>query len=266
LFGFESTRVGVEPIDPVNWAAWNSFLIWVSPNSSYFRVFHSQFIAAIEWSIAAPAAPQEARRDPMDRLGEHLVMMYGRGDITLDQDGAAVRRFFTTAEVGIRTHAISFVGGTLEKNESIPRDILDRLTDLWKVYWAGPGKSDAAGPNGRHLFGEWFSSGALDTQWTLAAMLEYVSIAQSAEPDHLIVQRLREVTQGNEVQVAKILGEMIDGDETGWRIHSWMDNAKEVLRACLSRGGEARELAMEILDRLGRRGFTNVGDLLKSVI
>ena len=50
-------------------------------------------------------------------------------------------------------------------------------------------------------------------------------------------------------------------DENG-RIYGWRDHAKRVLAAGLSAGGNANHLAQDIIDRLGRRGFVEFGELL----
>jgi hypothetical protein len=56
---------------------------------------------------------------------------------------------------------------------------------------------------------------------------------------------------------------MIHGDQEGWRVHSWIDSAKKILEKAMTSPGKAREEAVELLNDLGRRGYTELGQLLK---
>ena len=262
LFGFErETDLSIP--SHVNWSAWNSFLVWVPPNVACYQAFRQQYRAAVERSIVCGPPPAGERRNPMHRLGEHLVLLYGRGDISLDQDEGLFKRFILTAERSVRTHAIAFIGTTLDAKEDIPPEILDRLQRLWEMYWAGPGPEDAASEDGKGLFGEWFSSGQFEAEWSLNTLHNYVKRAKSPEPDHEIVEHLRQLAASHSARVVEILGLLIDGDESGWRIQSWMGDATEILRACLAQPGAVSEVARGIVNRLGRRGFTGLGEVLR---
>ena len=60
---------------------------------------------------------------------------------------------------------------------------------------------------------------------------------------------------------------MIEGDKEGWNIHSWKDDARKILSNALkSKDKEARGFAIDLVNRLGARGFyEEFRDLLKNM-
>ena len=55
---------------------------------------------------------------------------------------------------------------------------------------------------------------------------------------------------------------MVRGDREGWRIHMWLDAAKQTLETAMRAGGDARTQAEQVVNYLGRRGHTGFGELL----
>jgi hypothetical protein len=55
---------------------------------------------------------------------------------------------------------------------------------------------------------------------------------------------------------------MVKGDREGWRMHGWQEPAKAILEGAVKAGGAARRDAEQVIDFLGRRGYTALGALL----
>lgn len=245
------------------WAAWNAFLVWGQPHIEFYQIFRSQFSAAVGYA-ANVALTERTREEPLHRLGEHLIVLYGRGQLGLDDDEHLLRRFLEHANPEVRRHAISFVGQSLEGEQTLPADVVGRFQRLWDLYWGGPGRKDAAdSPNG-WLFGTWFSCGKFPDTWALDRLLEFVKVAPNPEPDHDIVRELAEIAHIDIGKAVEVLDRMVRGDRESWRIHGYQDSAKQILRLALTDPGEARETAEELIDYLGRRGYTEFGQLLSS--
>ena len=244
------------------WAAWNAFLVWVRPHIEYYQILKVQFAYGVEQ--AAKVKPSERiREQPMYHLGEHLMLLYGRGNLGLEDDDGLLRRFVETSSPDIRRHAIGFIGESLEGDKEVPSEIIQRFMSLWDLYWAGPGKEDAAEEPSAFLFGLWFSCSRFPEQWALDRLADYVRVVPTPEPDHAIAERLAKIAHVDIVRSIQILDRIVRGDQEGWRIHGWLDSAREILRQAMGTPGEARRLAMALIDYLGRRGYTDVGQLLK---
>lgn len=244
------------------WAAWNAFLVWVRPHIEYYQILKAQFAYAVEQATKV-RLPERSRDQPMYHLGEHLVLLYGRGSLGLGDDDGLLRRFVETSRPDIRRHAMGFIGESLEGDNEVPSEVIQRFVSLWDLYWAGPGKEDAAEePNG-FLFGLWFSCGRFPEQWVLDRFADYVRVVPTPEADHAIAKRLAEIAHVDVLASMQILDRIVRGDQEGWRIHGWLDSARDILRQAIRTPGDAMRLAMALIDYLGRRGYTDFGQLLR---
>ena len=244
------------------WAAWNAFLVWVRPHIEYYRILKPQFAYAVE-EAAKVELTERTREQPMYHLGEHLMILYGRGQLGLDDDEGLLRRFVENSNPDVRRHAIGFVGQTLKHDEKVPEDVVERFMTLWDIYWTGSGRSDAEEKPNAFLFGMWFSCGQFPEQWALDALEHFVEVAPTPEPDHAIAEQLAKIAHVDIVKSTRILDRMVRGDREGWRIEGWRESAKEVLRQAMRIPGEAQRQAVALIDYLGRRGHTEFGQLLK---
>ena len=254
---------GIEesPAKAHGWAAWNAFLVWVRPHVEFYKLFRDQYSFAVVQSGRADLGEPSHER-PMDHLGEHLMVLYGRGELGLDDDGGLLRRFLAEARPDIRRHAIGFVGQILERESDLPQEFVDRYQSLWEVYWAGLGKADAEGDPGAWLFGLWFSSGRFSPQWAIARLHEFNELAPLPEPDHEVVSELARVASADMPKVLHVLERMVLADQEGWRVHAWLDSARSILEQAMKSGGESRKEAERLINQLGRRGHIELGNLL----
>ncbi len=46
-----------------------------------------------------------------------------------------------------------------------------------------------------------------------------------ADPDHMILERLAAIANVDPARCARIVGILVDGDDEGWRVPSWKDDA-----------------------------------------
>jgi len=244
------------------WAAWSAFLVWVRPHIEYYRILKPQFAYAVD-EAAKVELTERTREQPMYHLGEHLMILYGRGQLGLDDDKGLLRRFVDCSNPDVRRHAIGFIGQTLKHDEKAPEDVVERFMTLWDIYWNGSGRSDGEEKPNAYLFGMWFSCGQFPEQWALDALEHFVEVAPTPEPDHAIAEQLAKTAHVDIVKSTRILDRMVRGDREGWRIEGWRESAKEVLSQAMRTPGEAQRQAMALIDYLGRRGHTEFGQLLK---
>ena len=191
------------------------------------------------------------------------MILYGRGQLGLDDDEGLLRRFVENSNPDVRRHAVGFVGQTLKGDEKVPEDVVERFMTLWEIYWTGPGRSDTEEKPNAFLFGLWFSCEQFPEQWALDALEHFVEVAPTPEPDHAIAEQLAKTAHVDIVKSTRILDRMVRGDREGWRIEGWQDSAKEVLRQAMRTTGEAHRQATDLINYLGRRGHTEYGQILK---
>ena len=251
------------PEKAYGWAAWNTFLANTHPHIEHYRLLRDQFSYAVD-QASTISAEDKIYDPPFQNLGEHLVILYGRGQLTLHDDNSIVQRLLTTTAPVVRTHAIRFVGESLSRSheKDLPAAIRDRFTQLWDWYWRRIGESDARASLTNDTFGYWFVSDVFDAEWALARLEEFVRVVPKPEPHSDIVKKLAEISHVNIRRAVRILELLVDGDEENWRIYTWRRDAETILRVAMSAGEAARNDAMGVIDKLGRRGFLEFGNLL----
>lgn len=267
---FDLRVIEHDPSRAYGWAAWNTFLFANRPHIEFYRILRDQFDYAVR-QAATIETRQDSREQPFARLAEHLITLYGRGDLgkepetAWNADGGIIRRLVTETHVSVRSHAVEFVGMTLQDaDETLPEEVAQRFMYLWERYWESVGRDDATRHPTSSVFGYWFSCDVFDPAWSIEQLEQFVSAAPKAEPDHMIMERLTKIAHVDPTRSARIVGALVDGDDENWRIWSWKDEAKEVLAVARKSGGEAKEVAEAVIDRLGRRGYQEFGDLLGS--
>lgn len=264
---FDLRALEGDPTKAFGWAAWSAFLFAHGPHIKFYKLLSDQFSYAVDH---ASRVSGNHRRDKVwSRLGEHLIVLFARGDLGrvgddgLAADGGIIRRLVTNSHPSVRSHAVQFVGTNLSgADQELPREVISRFEALWGHYWSGVGRSDAAATPQSAVFGYWFTSGAFEPQWSIERLLEFVTVAPRAEPDDMIIERLAKICQRDPLRSAQIIQLLVRGDTEGWRVGSWKSDANHVLKVAIQAGGEARKVAEEVIDRLGRRGFQEFGELL----
>ncbi|MCB7129427.1 MAG: hypothetical protein J3T61_07810, partial [Candidatus Brocadiales bacterium] len=252
------------PEKAYGWAAWNTFLVGTNPHKEHYRLLRDQFSYAIDQASEITSENDDIDR-PFDKLGVHLVIMYGQGHLDLDADNAIVRRLLTKTTPAIRTHAMEFIGNSLRrtKERETPGAVRDRLITLWDWYWKAIGEADAHNNPTSGVFGYWFVSGVFDDLWALERLKQFVQVVPKPEPNTDILERLAEIASVDLQRSVSILGFIIAGDDDGWIIYNGGKHTKKILASALTAETAVRERAMSIIDQLGRRGFVDFGELLK---
>lgn len=258
---FDLPEIEQNPHQAAGWAAWNAFLDWVSPHIDFYKIFRAQYAYAVAQCATVPNV-ENSQHQPMNHLGEHLMLLHGRGQLGLDADGEVLRIFIATANANVRRHSLGFIGQVLERDTDVPQAILDRFMQLWDFYWTSIGKQDAEQRPDAWLFGPWFASEAFPDDWALSRLEEFVQIVGVPEPDNTVAERLAKLAPSHPAAAMRILDHMVRKDREGWKAYAWRKPAGDILKIAIGAGGEVRESAISLIDHLGRRGFVELGELL----
>lgn len=244
------------------WAAWNAFLVWVRPHFEFYRLFKGQFAYAVKQICDPELKSAEGRMHPVHHLAEHLMLLYGRGDIDLDSDAGLLKDFMLKALPEARRHAIGFMGRSLSGNPDPGNEVIQRFQRLWDLYWPSAGKADALAHPQAWSFGYWYTSELFPQEWVLPRLLEFAELVGVPEPDHDVANKLAQDVTHDIGTKLRILVCMVKGDKEGWRVEGWKESARSILKAAIDAGEPHKQVAVDLINLLGRRGYVSMGDLL----
>jgi hypothetical protein len=247
-------------------AAWQSYILYGQYYIPAFDLLQEQYRVAIERLGPEPAG-ETSGADPGRQLALHVMVFYGRGKSSLDDEGSLVNRFFAFAGPALRASAVGFIGEDLRGTEGgIDAEILSRLQALWaKRFDAARG---AASPDDHKdemaAFGWWFASGKFDEEWSLQQLREVLLLVRQVDGDDFVVERLAALAPKYPIAAVECLALMIEGDEERYGLEMWKDPAQELLRAALKHEGDdvARREATVLINRISARGAIDYAFLL----
>ncbi len=263
---FDLDKIETDPVRAHGWAAWNAFLTCIPPHIEYFNLLEKQFKYAIK-QYQNLAIEDVTNGSPAGRLGEHLIVLYGRGQLGLEDHDSLLRRFLSGCCQDVRSYAISFVGRSLNREEDesktpLPQEIIDHFVKLWEWYWPEVGSRDEE-PS-RDLFSYWYLCRCFARRWALEKLSDYVQRVSLPEPDHGLPERLAEDAELDPERVLSIMAKMIEADKEGWRIGAWEAEIKQILSVALKANEATRTQAVGLINHLGRKGWISLGELLRS--
>lgn len=262
---FDLEKIETDPPRAYGWAAWNGFLVCIPPHIEYFKLLEKQFKYAVD-QYQTLDMKEVTHGSPAARLGEHLIVLYGRGQLGLDDQDSLLRRFLSRSCQSVRSYAISFVGRSLhreedESKETFPKEVIDRFVKLWEWYWPEVGSRDEQ-PS-RDLFSYWYTSRCFERRWALAKLWDYVQRVSLPEPEYRVPERLAEDAGESPETALSIMEKMIEADKEGWRIDEWQESIERILACALKGDDPTRSKATDLINRLGRRGYLSLGQLLR---
>lgn len=246
-------------------AAWETYITFCAPYDNAFDLLREEYGRAIE-RIGTASGERQSLADPDRRLAEHLMTLYWRGKLSLDEPDGLLMRFYAKASDSLCSHALAFVGRSLHSTEEeVAPQILDGLKVLWERRLNA---ARSATPPTSHIaelaaFGWWFVSAKFDDAWAIVQLEEALKLAVRVEPDHLVVERLATLAAAMPAHAVECLSLIIEGDKEGWHIHGWREHTRTILSSALqSTDNTARQAAVDLVHRLGARGHLGFRNLL----
>lgn len=247
------------------WAAWNSFLVANRAYNRVFRGIRSVYSRAID-TLTPDLTSQHSGFAPLGSLAEHLMLLCGRGVVSVTDEDDLLKRFFRQVAPSIRGHAIRFVGESLVDAEDLPPNVVSRFVSLWEWYWSefGTGHPEAM-PEQFVDFGWWLVCDKFEINWCLDQLAAVTQQAPLIEPEHKILEKLVGLIGSRPATVIDLADRMVRGDKKGWRLYDWREQLHVLLKAALASGNvDAEARARGLIDHVGRRGCLEFGELLKT--
>ncbi len=253
------------PVDPslarLRQAAWETYIVYCRPFTGVYSLLSDVY----HWAAKQLSARQTGRgllpRDPSIALGEHLMVLYGRGTIGIHDP--TLRQFWKNADQATRRGALSFIARSLEDEvDAIPSEIITRFQELCDGrIVAAEGTKDYV--NDLAEFGWWFQQKSFPEEWTLDHLERVIELtAGHIEGSTPLLERLEDIMMRDPARTLKCVEVLIKGGQKGWSIGSWT----EPLRSILTKGRESddplvRELVVSVANQLGAIGFHEFRDL-----
>lgn len=244
---------------------WTSYVVGCGPYNDTYRALEAQYVEATA-RIGTYTAAKSHLGDPDVHLGQHLLTFYWRGIIPSVSEPGPLGQFYASASDELRASMTGFIGRGLKNDPNdIPAEIIERLQTLFEM------RLEAARQTGEDRcfqkelteFGWWFVSKKSSDDWSMDQLLAVLKITRKIVPDLWVVELLAELSGSMPRKAVQCLGLIVEGDEKGWGILGWKDDARKLLAAALeSEDATARQLARELVHRLGGRGYFEFRDLL----
>jgi hypothetical protein len=261
-------------------AAWESHLRGPVPQRRAFEVLRSAYLRAVEQ--LRPGDPDllpGVKADStltQERLAEHLVVLYGRGDLEATGTTAILDALFERGTPALRRHALWVIGRSLASDETElgaqvepPPEVLERFRQLWEARV----KRLQADPSVREelpAFGSWFACGRFENAWALDELERVLHKPHFVEGEPIldqpsVVRRLGALVKAEPVRTTRLLKQLVDLANDGSVAYGWLDEAREIVGVAIRSGDpEARKAVVGLLDRLGALGFRDIRDVVPS--
>jgi hypothetical protein len=238
-------------------AAWESFVMRNHGHPKLLEALGPSYRRAVE--EISPEKPEERLNDPDEALVAHLVSYYLSGSIDFGDD-SLLDRFYVRASTERRAQAISILGTSMEALSPLKEEGEARLRALaerrLEAVEGGAEADELAG------FARWFSSGEFDTDWSLDFMRRALQAGCHPHPDHVVAERLAELSGGHAVERIEILRLMVEGGARDWFVLGSRERIEAILREGLASGGEATSRARDLINVIVARGNLDFADLL----
>jgi len=239
--------------------AWETYVTFTRAYKNTLELLRDEYAFAIEELGSETAMKRPGRRDRDEALADHLMMLYGYG--FLDLEDPLLERFFTQAPIGLRGHAIEYMGLSLENAAAAGEEVSVRFRDIWAKRLAAF-KAGETGAGELKGFAWWFSSGKLDDDWSVAQLRDLLKSGGRVDPDHAVVERLAALLETHLEDVVACLSLLIDASDRRWFVLGSRAEITAILARGLSQGNGASKTAREIVNRLAADGHTNFAELL----
>lgn len=248
-------------------AAWEAYVIFCQPYNDAFDVLKREYARAVG-RIGTVATDKRHHGDPDQHLAEHLMVFYWRGKSDLSEQGGLLEGFYEKASDSLRAHALEFIGRSLRNTDgTVEAEVLEPLRSLWvmRLDTARQAPNLAAHSGELSAFGWWFASGKFDNVWAVEQLIAVLSVTRKIDADWLVLERLTRLAEIMPKEVVRSVSLMIEGDLEVWTIHGWLKELRAILSITI-RGSDldARKATVEIVNRLGAKGFLEFRDLLLS--
>lgn len=244
-------------------AAWEEYIIFNDPYTTVFDILRDKYGRAVDL-IGTGTLKERHSYDPEEYLAQHLMLLYLRGKLALDEPDGLLERFFARASNNLRAYANALFRQSFSPEaDELPDAFLERLRALWEHRLEAV-RRDASLRDELDSFGWWVPSEQFEPRWLLLRLKETLELGRWVEPDHMVVERLSLLAPAEPLLTIECLALMVEGAREEWQIDGWSSEASAVFAAVLASPDEqAREKARDLINSLAARGHLEFARLLR---
>jgi hypothetical protein len=245
----------MDPAETQRWAAaWYALISYTSPWKDGLRLLRPSYELAIErLQTRLPWGDADVAHR---RLAEHLMIYAWHGDLSPDDEGGLLQKFFAAASPGLRASAIEFIGRLLMYDVKVlPSEVGERLRRLFE--WRRR-SLEALGKEAKEelsQFGAWFASGLLGEPWSIHALLSCLKQAPETRRSHTVVERLRDLISTYPEDVVQCLSLILLNSSDGRVFYGSTEVLTDAFERLLqAHNPDVREATEELIHHLGAQG------------
>ena len=244
-------------------AAWETYLRFCPVYSTPFELLREQYSAAVDRLPSSNERASATRGGPNKRLGQHLLIMAGRGVLSWGDDDALLRNYFQNAKPEDSRRAIGLIGRDLSNEDSgLPQDVVDRFASLAEEL---VGLLRDRGPDQMgHLssLGWWVASGSFYGPWALAQLDRLIDLAGAAEPRFVVMDCLVELSGQYPAKTLAVLrSSWVSTDHPNRSVFFGRDESVRTILGAALASPSARDEASLFIDQLLAAGHLQFRDL-----
>ena len=246
--------------------AWGTYVVYNRPYDNVFRLMKRNYRKAIDHPetfnvqlIGASSADEN--------LAEHIMTFYWRG-LIVQRSGSLLNHFFDKAPPELRGHAIGFVGESIANSDaSIHKDIMQRFYALWSWRLKRASKSEDLSQYQAELmaFGKWFGTQKLQpTEWALDQVQIVLEKVGRIDADEAMVKYLSVIAADFPLKVIRCFQIMVMNETDDYNMWQWKEHGRKLLSTVIEAANpDARDLAINLVHRLGARGYKEYRELVE---
>jgi hypothetical protein len=207
-----------------------------------------------------PAAKGE--HDPAGSLGVHLVKMYGRGVLDLEDSGL-VARFFANAPPTAAESALQSLGSAMASSERLPPDVVRRLESLYDyVLELYAGRPLADRRETLEPFGLWLLGPNVEWSWALPRLIRTLELTEGVVAvEFRVLESLAVASAEHPELCVQALDEMLRNSVQFSFFNSGA--VRTILTAAVAAGGSIQERAVRANDKLANNGILTYNDVFE---
>ena len=244
-------------------AAWGTYLRYCRVYNRPFEILRSRYCEAVD------RVDETGGHDPSTRgsiggfLGEHLVILAGRGLVAWSDEDALLTRFFEEAEPDDVRRAIWPIGRDLSNDENeVPNEVLGRFQRLADELLGLLEKHGRERMGHLSRLGWWIASGRFDAEWTLDRLKRLIELAGAAEPGSQVMDCLVEISKSNPTEAFKVLRTWMNTERPDRRVMIGREESTIAILQAALKQPSTQDDARSFIHQLGSAGHLGFRDLL----
>ncbi|MEI6808093.1 MAG: hypothetical protein WCN95_05175 [bacterium] len=246
-------------------AAWTTYLAYSRLYDSVFELLHDIYKEEVQ-DLALISADIDKCSSLQERLIDHCIVMYSRGMISL-ADGDLVDVLFSSVSEEPRRLALDLAGRSTTGEDSMSRDIAQRLRELWDWRLRKVGGYDKMPQKELSAFGSWFAGGKLGEDWAFPHLENVVSRSDLANSSPFVFQYMAKVFKAYPINSLRCLELFIPQNKDPWFFRRSEGGVWPILEQAMKHAdGQIRDKAETIIHHLGSLGNLEYRDLLTRAV